>query len=110
MRSRLLRIAAIAALSLAGTTASAQELNPLEQRGRALLTKLCSNCHAVGRTGRSPRVNAPPFRSIAQRYDIADLVEQFAGGFTGPHPDMPTFTFSRDARNAVRAYLYAIQE
>jgi cytochrome c len=104
-------IAALVALPLVATTgpARAQQLNPLEQRGRAVLIKLCSDCHAVGRTGQSPRLHAPPLRSIAERYDISDLVEQLGKGFAGPHPDMPTFTFSRQARQAVQAYLNAIQ-
>jgi mono/diheme cytochrome c family protein len=113
VNTRFFGIAAIVvALPLVATAgpARAQQFNPLEQRGRALLTKLCSECHAVGRTGQSPRPQAPPFRSIAQRYEIPDLVEQFRNGFTGPHPDMPTSTISRDAARAVQAYLYAIQK
>jgi cytochrome c len=110
----MLRLACIAVviLPLAATAgpAHAQQLSSLEQRGRALLTKLCSECHAVGRTGQSPRPQAPPFRSISRRYEISDLVEQFRAGFTGPHPDMPTFTVSGQDGRAIEAYLYAIQK
>ena len=33
-------------------------------RQQALLEKLCGRCHAVGETGRSPHVDAPPFRTF----------------------------------------------
>jgi mono/diheme cytochrome c family protein len=98
----------IAAAAL--TPIHAQPLNKLERQGQELLTRLCSRCHAVGRTGTSPRKQAPPLRTIAQRYDVADLVAQLQEGFTGPHPDMPTFTFTRNASRAVEAYLNAIQK
>ena len=101
-----------AAVLLAATTvaATAAPLNRLEQRGYNLLKELCSRCHAVGRSGASPHVGAPTFRTIANRYDIDDLVERLRDGFTAPHPDMPTFSFTRQDAEAVRAYLNAIQE
>src|SRR4051812_40370462 len=94
---RCAHTAAVIALLCAACagTADAQQLTQLERRGQALLTKLCSACHAVNRTGTSPQLLAPPFRVISERYDVADLVDQLREGFTAPHPDMPTFKFSR---------------
>jgi mono/diheme cytochrome c family protein len=105
----VLALAAIAAAAPMAP-AHAQKLTSLEQRGQTLLTRLCADCHAVGPRGISPHLLAPPFRSIAERYDIADLIDQLQEGFTAPHPDMPTFTFSRRDARAVQAYLNAIQK
>jgi mono/diheme cytochrome c family protein len=107
-----LRAFAIAGLlgMLAAPSADAASLNRQQQRGQALLTTLCSSCHAVGPGGDSPHRLAPPFRTIESRYDIDDLVEKLREGFTAPHPDMPTFNFSRQDAQAVKAYLKAIQK
>lgn len=105
---RIAGSAFILAMALA-LPAQARTFNALEKRGQALLTRMCARCHAVGLTGDSPRRQAPPLRFIARRYEIADLTAQLRTGLTGPHPDMPTFTFSRDAARAVEAYLNAIQ-
>lgn len=31
------------------------------QRGKTLLETMCTQCHAVGATGQSPHIGAPPF-------------------------------------------------
>jgi cytochrome c len=105
------RAATIALLCAAYSgPADAQQLTVLERQGQVLLTKFCSACHAVNRSGASPHFRAPPFRVISQRYDVADLVEQLREGFAAPHPDMPTFKFSRQGARAAQAYLNAIQQ
>ncbi len=82
----------------------------LEDQGKALLTRLCARCHAVGKTGASPHVGAPPFRSIADRYNIVELTERMSERLISTHPDMPDFQFSQANARAVRAYLYSIQK
>jgi cytochrome c len=82
----------------------------LEDQGKTLLTRLCARCHAVGKTGASPHVGAPPFRSIGDRYDIRELTERMSERLISTHPDMPDFQFSQADAQAVRAYLYSIQK
>jgi mono/diheme cytochrome c family protein len=96
--------------SVMPTAASAQALGKLEARGRAVLMRFCSDCHAVGPSGRSPHTLAPPMRDIGQRYDIDKLIEELGEGFTAPHPDMPTFRLTPEDARAVRAYLKSIQQ
>jgi len=81
----------------------------LEDRGRVLLTRLCAQCHAVDKTGTSPHLGAPPFRSIGDRYNIAELTERMTEQLISTHPDMPDFRFNQDDAMAARAYLYSIQ-
>jgi cytochrome c len=78
--------------------------------GEALLTKNCGSCHAVGRTGDSPRKDTPAFRMLGKRYPIESLEEALGEGFMSGHPDMPEFTFDADEVGAIIAYLKSIQQ
>jgi mono/diheme cytochrome c family protein len=81
-----------------------------QQRGKELLDMLCARCHAVGKTGGSPHVDAPPFRTLseAKLYD-EDFGQRLQSGLSTIHPDMPTFQFNRSDAEAVVNYLKAIQ-
>jgi len=81
-----------------------------QQRGKALLETLCGRCHAVGKTGRSLHVDAPPFRTLgeSQLYDN-DFAARLQDGLSTIHPDMPTFQFSREDAEAAVNYLKSIQ-
>jgi cytochrome c len=87
-----------------------QDKRALESRGEGLLTTNCSRCHAVGRTGDSTHPEAPPFRTLGQRYPIDVLAEALAEGLSSGHPDMPEFRFEIDDVDAILAYLNSIQE
>ena len=51
---------------LAVRPAAAEDL----KLGEALLAKNCGSCHAVGRSGDSPRKDAPALRTLGKRYPI----------------------------------------
>jgi mono/diheme cytochrome c family protein len=107
-----LRISLPAYLSLivlAGA-AFAQADRATERRGEELLAMNCARCHAIGRSGTSTHPQAPPFRTLGQRYPIENLAEGLAEGFSSGHPDMPEFRFEVDDVDAILAYLAAIQE
>jgi cytochrome c len=87
-----------------------QDKRALESRGEALVTTNCLRCHAVGRTGNSTHPQAPPFRTLGQRYPIEVLAEALAEGLSSGHPDMPEFRFEVDDVDAILAYLESIQE
>lgn len=82
-----------------------------QQRGKELLERMCSRCHAVGTTGKSPHVDAPPFRTFGEDklYDN-DFAQRLENGLSTIHPDMPTFHFDREDAEAAVNYLKAIQE
>jgi mono/diheme cytochrome c family protein len=87
-----------------------QDKRSLEGRGEELLTANCSRCHAIGRSGNSTHPEAPPFRTLGQRYPIEVLAEALAEGLSSGHPDMPEFRFEIDDVDAILAYLESIQE
>jgi hypothetical protein len=86
-------------------------LDSEQRRGKALLETLCGRCHAVGETGRSPHVDAPPFRGFgdSKLYDN-DFGQRLQDGLTTIHPDMPAFRFNRADAEAAVNYLKFLQE
>ncbi|MBZ0147194.1 MAG: cytochrome c [Pseudorhodoplanes sp.] len=100
--------AAMLLLFLAAEPAQSRQLSP-ESRGRALVSRMCGECHAIGATGASPHPAAPAFRRFDRRLDLDSFNERLREGLFSGHPDMPQFRFSRDEARAVRAYLRTIQ-
>jgi mono/diheme cytochrome c family protein len=112
MKIAVMRTVPIALLLvLAGHAAvrAQPQLSAQQQRGEALLARLCADCHALGPAGESPDANAPAFRVLGQRYKIEALEEALGEGLISGHPEMPEFRFAPDEVGAVIAYLNAIQ-
>jgi cytochrome c len=107
---RLLSTAAITALILSQSSGFAQDRARAERRGESLLSKNCAMCHSVGRAGRSPHREAPPFRTLSQRYPIESLSEALGEGLFTGHPDMPEFVFSPRDVGSILMYLQSIQQ
>lgn len=80
-----------------------------EARGRMMVQRNCSMCHAIGKSGASPFVAAPPFRELGQRYKLDDLDEALAEGIITGHPAMPEFRFSPSEVDDIVHYLKSIQ-
>jgi cytochrome c len=93
-----------------GFAADNKELDAVQERGRVLVTKNCAGCHAVERSGASPRPDAPAFRTLGRRYPVEALEEALGEGILSGHPDMPEFVFDGEDVGAIIAYLRVIQE
>jgi mono/diheme cytochrome c family protein len=102
-------VGVLAACSLA-PLASAEQGTELQKRGEALLLTNCARCHAVGRTGVSPRPDAPRFRTLSGKYPIESLAEALGQGLSVGHEDMPEFVFDPADVGAIIDYLESIQE
>jgi cytochrome c len=103
-----LRLTASALLLCAVVAAGYAKESP-QPRGKALLERMCGQCHAVGRTGRSPHIDAPPFRTFGEKLYDEDLGQRLQDGLFTMHPDMPTFHFSREDAEIAVQYLKSIQ-
>ncbi len=79
------------------------------KRGEVLVTRNCGMCHAVGKTGDSPRPNTPAFRTLGTRYPLSALEEALGEGIVSGHPDMPELSFEGSDVGAIIAYLNSIQ-
>jgi cytochrome c len=105
------RCIAIMILLLTGSLcfAAGNEADPRLQRGEALVKEMCAECHAIGRSGQSPRIGAPAFRTLDRRVNLDAFMDRLREGLTSGHPDMPTFRFTREDARAFIAYLRSIQ-
>jgi cytochrome c len=84
-------------------------LQPVEH-GRRLVAENCATCHAVGKTGESPHLAAPPFRELWRLYPIETLEEAFVEGIETGHPDMPAFEASPTQITDILAYIRSVQD
>ena len=100
-------LALIATLGCLPLVAQAQDPG---ETGRALLQQSCATCHAIGKTGDSPRAGAPPFRGLGRSYDLDAFPRQLQAGVVSGHPDMPEFKFNEADARAAGVYLRSIQE
>lgn len=98
---------ALALVLVAAACAPATE--PRVAAGQRLAEQRCASCHAVGRTGASPRAAAPAFRDLHKRYPVDQLAEALAEGIVTGHPDMPVFTFDRAEIEEFLAYLRSLE-
>jgi cytochrome c len=103
-------VSAASAILLIMTVAPPATAAPDVKRGEALLAHNCGPCHATGRTGDSPRKEAPTFRTLGQRYPVESLEEALGEGIITGHPDMPEFKFEADDVGVIIAYLKSIQQ
>ena len=108
MRATIRTAATLVLLAVAISCGEAAEADA-KQRGRALVAKMCADCHAIDKTGESPHLAAPAFRSLDKRFDLDGMAERLRRGLISGHQDMPTVRFSRDEARAVAAYLRSIQ-
>lgn len=104
-------VPALAGAAFCATAAAAPDAGMLE-RGRAIASKNCGACHAIGRSGASPNPKAPPFRLLARKYPLSDLEEALAEGIVVGHEglEMPQFQFSARQIEALLGYLGSIQK
>lgn len=97
-------ICATLALLLLGGGVAADE----PERGRELATSLCGRCHAAGPAGASSNPEAPPFRTLGERYPIESLAEALAEGLVAGHPKMPEVQLEPQAIGDLLAYLRSL--
>ena len=105
----IVRLAILLLLAATSVALAEGSPSPLEQRGRALAEKMCSPCHAIGKSGQSPHAGAPAFRALDRRVDLDSFMERLREGLMVGHPDMPTFRFTREDARAFLLYLRSIQ-
>jgi mono/diheme cytochrome c family protein len=106
-RVSIARAAALVFFSMTGASWT-QELS-LEERGQALVARMCGQCHAINLSGASSHPAAPPFRRLGDQIDLDAFSERLREGLFTGHSDMPQIRMSREDARAVSAYLRAVQ-
>lgn len=99
----------LAGMGLAAGTLSAQAVNRAAEHGQKLAETNCARCHAIGNGGESPHPDAPPFRTLSQRFDVDTIDEALLTKATPAHTDMPTFDITPEQALAIAAYVASVQ-
>ena len=87
---------------------SASAMTRAEHRGLMFAKEHCARCHSIGRSGTSRLKQAPPFRTLHDRYPIETLAEAFAEGIYTGHSKMPAFELGPDEINDLLSYLKSL--
>jgi cytochrome c len=104
------KLAIVVAATLVAFAGGAWAQDARDTTGHAILAGKCARCHNIETSGGSPHPQAPPFRTLSQRYPVERLAEALAEGIVTGHPDMPQFAFSPKEIDAILTYLDAISE
>jgi len=104
-----LRPLLLAVFMAAALPAGAQEDDPVIAYGKALVEANCAACHGIGAADASHHPEAPPFRTLWERYPIDALEESFVEGIATGHPDMPQFTATPEQLAAILDYIASLQ-
>lgn len=83
----------------------------LADRGRTIVERDCSPCHAISGPGPSPVADAPAFATLSQLYPVEFLAEALAEGIMVPHEtvQMPQYSYEPDEIGAILAHLERVQ-
>jgi len=103
------RLAAVLMTLGLAAPAAAQDDAESIAHGKALVEANCARCHAVGSGDSSSHPEAPPFRTLSERYPLDALEEAFVEGITTGHPDMPEFIASPEQVADILAYIDSLQ-
>ena len=103
----------LVAMLLASTVPAWSQQQTVEEwiaYGKALVEANCAACHGVGTDDVSRHAEAPPFRTLLERYPVDALEESFVEGITVGHPDMPEFIATPQQIAAIIDYIGSLDE
>ena len=80
------------------------------EKGKALLEKNCSRCHALTAITTSPLKEAPNLWVVLRSYPQERLEFELAEGIGSRHRDMPQVPFSSEEIESIEHYLYDSHE
>lgn len=86
------------------------DLRTSQQRGFDIANLACSHCHAVKKTGKSPRAGAPPFRTLIKKFTEEGMREQLDLALSLQHRPMPAWKFSAEQVDDLMAYLLELSK
>ena len=81
----------------------------LVKDGEHLVGILCGRCHAIGRSGESPIIHAPPFVDLHRRYPLLALREPISRGIAAPHDLMPKLNLTPADIDKIVAYVNSLR-
>lgn len=101
-------LAAMLAGALVASPMLARAEEPTAEEGQGLAEANCTRCHAIGKNGASPLAAAPPFRDVAKRYTLEELMDAFMEGLPVRHEIMPDWDMTEDQSIAISLYIMSL--
>ena len=102
-------VVAVSFLGLCLAPLPALAVNHAAEHGKTLAETNCARCHAIGNTGESPHPDAPPFRTLSERFPVDTIDEALLTRATPAHTDMPHFKITQEQAMAIAAYIASVQ-
>lgn len=101
-------IATASPAAAAATSSISPSDRTAEAQGHAFARQLCSGCHAVERTGSSPRRHAPRFAALAGQYVPLTLHRKLTEIYETGHFDMPPLYVHTEEVEDITAYINSL--
>ena len=103
-------VASLVAFAFLGACSSVEEPAYVgdPETGRDVAERLCASCHAIGPTGESPNISAPPLRQVLAGYGEDRLAKDLERSVSISHLKMPTFYFGEHHAIDLVAYLKTV--
>ena len=101
-------LAVMLACALVASPMLARAEEPTAEEGQGLAEANCTRCHAVSKEGASPLAAAPPFRDVAKRYSLEELMDAFMEGLPVRHEIMPDWDMTEDQSIAISLYIMSL--
>jgi mono/diheme cytochrome c family protein len=105
----MLRCGVGQALLMMMLMAPALAASSAQQRGKTFALNHCAHCHSIDRATQSPLKDAPPFRTLHNRYPIETLGEALAEGIYTGHAEMPAFELRPEQIHNLLSYLKTLE-
>jgi mono/diheme cytochrome c family protein len=92
----------------AGMTSPARTQTADPAAGEVYAEKVCAQCHAIHRSGLSPKPTAPPFKDVAATPGMTDTALRV--WLSTSHPTMPNIVVEPQDMDNVIAYILTLKE
>lgn len=79
------------------------------ERGERIAERACSGCHAIGASGGSPIMGAPPFRALQLRFNEISLARRMTELAPHEHREMAPLQLDSGEIGDLVAYIQAIE-
>ena len=96
----------LALMSVMAIAASEASAAGIALSGKEIASQWCTSCHLVSEGQTTASADAPPFKTIAEKYQ--DNSEALSNFLTDPHPPMPDLNLSRTEIQDLVAYLMSL--
>lgn len=105
----LTQIATVAVLLTGSINSAFSQDDRAVLHGKELAEINCARCHSLNAAGDSPHPDAPPFRTLSERFPVDTIDEALLAGIRPAHEDMPKFEITPLQAHDIAAFIATLQ-